>query len=161
MDTNTAPMDKSEYEFKLIKRLWSFEFYSEGPKGKIKKVVSFTPYNVNGRTCFNLCFGDWDETRQMVDDLIITDNKDSLQVLATVADSVLFFSKLYPNTFIYLKGSTPSRTRLYQMGITKYWAEISSLFIVYGYSSNDKWELFLKNVRYDAFLILRKKELYL
>jgi hypothetical protein len=154
-------MDKSVYEFKLIKRLWSFEFYSEGPKGNIKKVVSFAPYNVNGRICFNLCFGDWDETKQMVDDLIITDNKDSLKVLATVANSALLFTKLYPNSFIYLKGSTPSRTRLYQMGITKYWAEISNLFIVYGYTSNGKWELFLKNTYYDAFLTLRKKDLHL
>ena len=154
-------MDNSVYKFKLIKRLWSFEFYSEGPKGKIKKVVAFTPYHVNGRICFNLCFGDWDETRQMVDDLIITDNKDSLKVLATVADTTMLFTKLYPNSFIYLKGSTPSRTRLYQMGITKYWKEISSLFIVYGYTSNCKWELFLKHNRYDAFLTLRKKDLYL
>jgi hypothetical protein len=149
-------MDKSAYKARLIKRLWSFEFYSEGPKGKIKKVVSFTPYNAAGRTCFNLCFGDWDEMRQMVDDLIITDNKDSLKVLVTVAQIVLSFADLYPETFIYLKGSTPARTRMYQMEIKRFWSEISALFIVYGYANNE-WQLFLKNSQYDAFMILRKK----
>jgi hypothetical protein len=35
-----------------------FEFESDGPKGKIKKVVRYSPQNANGITDFNLGFGD-------------------------------------------------------------------------------------------------------
>ena len=153
-------MDIRGYELKLTTHLWTYEFYSEGPKGKIKKVIQFTRYNADGRTSFNLGFGDWDDEKKMVDDLIITDNKDSLKVLATVARSVMAFTDIYSNALIHLKGSTPSRTRLYQIGITKNWIEISALFIVLGYTNN-KWHLFLKNDNYDAFMVYLKKNVYL
>ena len=88
-------MEKRGYEIKLAPRIWNCEFYSEGPKGAFKKVIQFTPYNIDGKTCFNLCFGDWNAEKKLVDDLIITDNKDSLKVLVTVARSVLSFTDIY------------------------------------------------------------------
>jgi hypothetical protein len=155
--TYKAGMDVRGYEFKMTKHVWTYEFCSEGPKGTIKKIIQFTPYNADGRTCFNLGFGDWDEENNRFDDLIITDNKDSLKVLATVARSVMAFTDIYCDALIYVKGSTHSRTRLYQIGITKNWSEISQLFYVYGYTNDNKWQLFLKNVNYKAFMVLRKK----
>lgn len=148
-------MEIRGYDFKMSEYLWSYEFFSEGPKGKIKKVVQFTPYFTDGRTCINLGFGDWDDEKKLFDDLIITDNKDSSKVLITVAQAVLEFTNTFPDALVYVKGSTPSRTRLYQIGITKNWIEISALFTVLGYSNN-KWQLFLKNVNYEAFMINRK-----
>ena len=154
-------MDIRGYDFKMSEQLWSYEFYSEGPKGKIRKIVQFIPFNMEGLNCFNLGFGDWDYEKKLFDDLIITDNKDSLKVLVTVAQTVLEFTNSIPDAIVHVKGSTPSRTRLYQIGITKNWIEISQLFNVFGYTTNNQWRLFLKNVNYNAFMVYRKKNVYL
>jgi hypothetical protein len=115
---------------------------------------------MNGRECFNLFLGDWDEEINSANDFIVSNNQDSQKVLVTVAQIVLDFTKSYPNATIYAKGNTPSRTRLYQMGISKYWFEISELYIVLG-QINNKWQIFLKNVNYDAFMVYRKNNVYL
>jgi hypothetical protein len=154
-------MDARGYDFKMSEQLWSYEFYSEGPKGRIKKVIQFIPFNMDGLTCINLGFGDWDNENKLFDDSIITDNKDSLKVLVTVAQTVLEFTNSFPDAIVHVKGSTPSRTSLYQIGITKNWLEISRLFNVYGYTTNNQWQLFLKNVNYNAFMVYRKKNVYL
>ena len=154
-------MDIRGYDFKMSEQLWSYEFYSEGPKGKIRKIVQFIPFHMEGLNCFNLGFGDWDDENKLFDDLIITDNKDSLKVLVTVAQTVLEFTNSFPDAIVHVKGSTPSRTRLYQIGITKNWIEICQLFNVFGYTTNNQWQLFLKNVNYDAFMVYRKKNVYL
>jgi hypothetical protein len=150
-------MEKREYEIKLITRHWNCEFYSEGPKRAIKKVVQFTPYSIKGKIYYNLCFGDWNAEKKLVDDLIISDNKDSLKVLVTVARSVISFTDNHPDAFVYIKGSTASRTRLFQIGITKHWIEISPLFTVFGITNN-KWQPFSRSANYDAFIALRKNE---
>jgi hypothetical protein len=38
---NEAGMDVRGYDVKMSEHLWSYEFYSEGPKGKIKKQYNF------------------------------------------------------------------------------------------------------------------------
>jgi hypothetical protein len=53
-----------------------------------------------------------------------------------------------------LLGSTPSRTRLYQIGINRLWQEIRKDFMVWGYKDGD-WEDFRSNVNYEAFLVKR------
>lgn len=156
-----SAMDLRGYDINMSEQLWSYEFYSVGPKGRIKKLVQYRPFNIDGRECFNLGFGDWDDETKLFDDLIITDNKDSLKVLVTVAQTVLVFTNSFPNALVHVKGSTPSRTRLYQIGITKNWIEISQLFNVFGYTDDNKWQLFLKNVNYNAFMVYRKKNVYL
>ena len=37
-----------------------------------------------------------------------------------------------PEAIVYATGSTPARTRLYRMGITKFYDEIQSDFYLYG-----------------------------
>jgi hypothetical protein len=56
---------------------------------------------------------------------------------------------------IYIVGSTLSRTRLYQMSITKIYEEIASFYIVQGYREG-QWEIFQKNVNYEAFVVQKK-----
>ncbi len=58
---------------------------------------------------------------------------------------------------VYAKGSTPSRTRLYQMGIAANFKEISSLLHIYGFL-NGNWHQFEKNINYEAFFVLRKNQ---
>jgi hypothetical protein len=76
-------------------------------------------------------------------------------VLATVAAAIHDFTVQYHNAWVIAKGSTPSRTRLYRIGITNHWKEISANFEVFGLT-NEQWELFEQRKNYEAFLIRRK-----
>jgi hypothetical protein len=44
------------YPFSTNKNYLNFEFESDGPNGKIKKVVRFSPENTGGKIFFNLAF---------------------------------------------------------------------------------------------------------
>jgi hypothetical protein len=131
-----------------------YEFFSDGPKGRIKKVVKFMKAQ-DDPIIFNLAFGDEDLLTGNVSDVIITDNKDTDIVLATVANTVNSFCDHFGNHYIYVEGSTPSRTRLYQMSISRIFAEISTDFDVYGLKDDELYRFEL-NVNYEAFLVKRK-----
>jgi hypothetical protein len=45
--------------------LFTYEFYSEGPAGKIRKIISYERVAEN---FYNLAFGDWNRGHQRVDD---------------------------------------------------------------------------------------------
>jgi len=57
---------------------------------------------------------------------------------------------------VYVQGSTPARTRAYQMGINRYFDEIEFLFYIFGLVENSGWHPFNKETNYSAFLILKK-----
>lgn len=82
-------------------------------------------------------------------------NADSEKVLATVIGAVYAFSDKHPNTFIYAKGSTKARTRLYRMGITKYYEELIGDFYLYGQVGDDFYP-FQMSMECDGFLAQRK-----
>ena len=145
-------MRLEQYPIKAYEDLLEFEFISEGPKGQITKLVQFLKIDEN---VFNLAFGDKKEGENDIDDKIITDNKDSQKVLATVAATVLAFTEKYSKAWIIASGSTQSRTRLYQIGISTNYEELQQYFNVYGYYKQ-RWVKFQKNVIYDAFAVKRK-----
>jgi hypothetical protein len=147
-------MNKPKYLYKSEPFLKVYEFTSEGPKGSIKKLVQFT--DTGTENVYNLAFGDYDEETKSINDLSVTNNGDSLKVLATVASTVYAFTEKYPNTWIVATGSTNVRTRLYRMGITNNLVEIKEDFDVYAYTLNGKWEEFVIGEDYEAFLITRK-----
>lgn len=148
-------MNQDRYPFTKNNNHLIYEFESEGPIGKIKKVVRFKPECIGGTTFFSIGFGDFDEKTGKPDDKIVSNNHDRNKVLTTVAQVVLEFTKHFPDMDVYAEGSTTSRTRLYQMGIAKNLQEISNMLEVYG-MKNGTWELFKKDVNYDAFLVRRK-----
>ena len=149
-------MNLERYQYFASKTFLDFEFESEGPKGKIKKIVRYSLENVNGITYCNLGFGDHEPETGKIDDLSISDNSDRDKILATVAATVLEFTEHFPDIIIYAKGSSPGRTRLYQMGIMANWGQIELILEVYGYVEG-KWEKFRKTVNYHAFIVFRKK----
>lgn len=51
-------MKLEKYDFYMNETLQSFYFFSEGPKGKFRKVINFTLHNSYGTPYFNLGFGD-------------------------------------------------------------------------------------------------------
>jgi len=135
-------------------KLLTFEFISEGPKGLIYKQVQFKQTNL--KNVFNLAFGDKDHKTGEIDDTIISNNADSEKVLATVVATVYAFTDKYPDAMIYATGSTQARTRLYRMGISKYFSEVTKDFEILG-ERNSEWEAFRKNVDYYGFLVKRKR----
>ena len=146
-------MNLPRYQLAGNDKLTTFEFVSEGPKGRIQKLVQFTSTNL--KDVYNLAFGDKDKTTGKIDDTIISNNGDSEKVLATVTATIYAFTDKYPDAFIYATGSTKSRTRLYRMGITKYLSEVENDFIIFG-ETKEGWDIFEKDANYFGFLIQRK-----
>jgi hypothetical protein len=149
-------MRLEQYESTANKRQTTFKFISQGPNGKILKGVEYSKKKLLGfKNVYNLAFGDINLISRQIDDLAITNNQDREKVLATVANTVIIFTKHRPKAHIYIVGSTEARTRLYQMAISKYFDELSEIFEIKGYS-NTKWHSFNKNTNFTDFLIIRK-----
>ncbi len=148
-------MNLERYEYSVNNDYQQFEFESIGPKGTIKKIVSFRLINIDGVTYINLGFGDENLISGGINDLSVSNNKDRDKILATIAATVMDFTAIFSDMMVYAKGSTPARTRLYQMGIAANFSEISSLLNVYGFL-NGQWHKFEKNINYEAFFVLRK-----
>jgi hypothetical protein len=149
-------MRLEKYELEIDQTQTIFHFVSEGPKGRILKNVYFTKMKVKGfRNIYNLAFGDKIEGLDDIDDRIVTGNQDREKILATVANTVMIFTKLNPKVRVFIVGSNPARTRLYQMAISKYFDELSETFEIKGFLHGD-FSRFKKNMNYTAFLIKRK-----
>lgn len=110
-------------------------------------------------TLFNLAFGDYDDYTGDLDDLSISDNKDTQQVLATVASTLVVFLEKHPTAWVVAEGSTKARTRLYRMGISKHLKEISKEFAIFGYLISKGWEPFASDKNYKRFMITNKQNL--
>jgi hypothetical protein len=147
--------EQSSYSFAKIPEEFYYEFFSEGPKGNIKKVVRYRLIEGSAGNIYNLGFGDWNDETGDIDYHVNTNNADSQKVLITVADTVLDFIQHHPEAIIFIQGSTASRTRLYQMEISTFWENIHKLFVIVGYV-NDDWRPFEKGINYDAFLIIKR-----
>lgn len=146
-------MENPKYEFESTSNSTTFEFISEGPKGRIVKIVKYTEYPDLG--FFNLGFGDKLDDENDFDDKIVTDNGDSIKVLATVAETVYRFTDAFPFAFVFATGNSLARKRLYRMAISNSLYQINKDFDVLGFIDG-AWENFEKNRDYIAFLIKRK-----
>ena len=152
-------MKHPKYLYRSEESLELFEFFSEGRKGRIKKIVEYTPTGTEN--VYNLGFGDFDEATNGINDLSVTNNGDSLKVLATVASTVYAFIEKHPAAWIFATGSTAVRTRLYRMGITNNLVEIAEDFVVLGYKDDGDWEEFVAGKDYEAFLLTKRHNAFL
>ena len=127
---------------------------------KVRKEL-FIEYSETGtENIYNLAFGDFNEETKKIDDFSITNNDDSIKVLATVVSTVYAFTEKYPKAWIFATGSTIVRAWLYRMGITNNLAEIKEDFKVYGLTIDaNKWEEFIFGEDYEAFLITKKENI--
>lgn len=146
-------MKLDRYELKAGQNLFTFEFLSEGRKGRIIKIIQFQLMNHPG--LYNLSFGDRDPKSGVMDDSLITDNGDTEKVLSTVVAAVYAFADQHPEAWIYATGSTKVRTRLYRMGINKYFDIVETDFDIMGEYQNE-WEWYEKGKNYEAFAVKRK-----
>lgn len=150
-------MQLERYAFEANEDFMSFNFCSNGPKGIIRKAVHYSDMGYsNGIRTYNLCFGDKVDASDLPDDTIISNNGDRDKVLATVAATTLAFMERYGQLAIRAKGSTPARTRLYQMGINANLAEVQKHFDVYG-EIHGVFRLFQPGINYTAFAVRMKE----
>jgi hypothetical protein len=87
-------MNNPNYLYKSEKSLKIYEFISEGSKRTIHKMVEYS--ETGTENIYNLAFGDFNETTNAIDDSSITNNGDSIKVLATVASTVYAFTEKHP-----------------------------------------------------------------
>jgi hypothetical protein len=146
-------MKLPKYELTTEKSLNVYEFLSEGPKGKIPKLIKFSETTLKG--FFNLAFGDKNIETGEIDDKVVSNNGDSEQVLATVVSAVFAFTDLNKNSWVYATGSNKARTRFYRMGLNKYLDEVKKDFWIFG-MLNGEWKKFEKETDYTAFVVRRK-----
>ncbi len=146
-------MKVEKYELESVGEFAIFEFVSEGPKGMIRKRIEFQ--KTYDPLIFNLAFGDKNPITGEIDDTVVSNNGDSEKVLATVVDAVYLFLDSYPNAAIYATGSTPARTRLYRMGITRNFDQMRKDFLVFGQIGNEFYS-FEIGVAYECYLAHRK-----
>lgn len=132
-----------------------FEFVSEGKKGAIQKLILFQ--SVSESDSYNLAFGDKDPLTGDLNDLAVSNNGDTEKVLATVVIALYAFFDEYSNASVYAAGSTPARTRLYRMGISRFYNEVKRDFYVYGRVA-DRFVPFELHNEYEGCLVKRKFE---
>lgn len=150
-------MHQSRYPSMVNDRNDTYTFVSEGSKGNIKKVVVYTRIS---QGIYNLAFGDLDEEKQCLIDSSRTNNGDRDKVLRTVAATVIDFLNHYPGSSIFIQGESPSKTRLYQMGIRAYILIVEELFDIYGFAQG-KWETMKTGKNYEAFFLKPKEKYYI
>ena len=107
-----------------------FDFYSQGPKGNILKRVAYVPTSIPD--VWQLVMGDYDVDKDEIDFLNVTNNNDREKVLATVGVTLYSFFSKKSDVMVYAKGSTKSRTRLYQIGINKMYEDLKKDFEIFG-----------------------------
>ena len=137
----------------------SCKFYSSGKSGdfELRMLITREKGSLEVKD-LNLGFGVWNNDTKDIDDEIETKNGDMQQILATVANRALEFLSRYPEAEIFAKGSTASRTRLYQMEIAKIIDEVPDGLRIEGLVSNDDigFVNFQKGINFDAFLLSAK-----
>ncbi len=146
-------MKLDQYKLKAEQDFTTFEFLSEGAKGKIVKLVQFQ--QIEKTNVYNLAFGDFNPVTGELDDKIVTGNRDSEKVLASVVAAIYSFTEHYPDTWVYAIGSTEARIRLYRMGINKYFDIANNDFSILG-EHQSGWEWYRKGREYMAFAVHKK-----
>src|SRR5690242_7208503 len=138
------------YEYTADDGFQNFYFFSNGPKGQIRKKVSFTSFVENS---YFLSFGDLDPKTHSMNVKTISNNADTGKIFFTVAKIIYEFTKLFPEARIHFTGSTPSRTRLYQIMVNKHKRLIESVFEIPGWYGDEE-ETFIINRNYNYFCVL-------
>lgn len=130
-----------------------FDFVSVGRNGLIHKRIEFMPTKIAGY--FNLAFGDVDSDGE-IDDYSVSDNGDRNKILATVAYAVEIYLNRYEDRWVYFRGSTLERTRLYRMAVGLNIVELENKFDIYAELKDDTIVPFQKNIDVMGLLVKKK-----
>ena len=129
-----------------------FDFISVGKNGNIPKRIEIMPTEIN--QYYNLAFGDIDEDGN-INDYSISDNGDRNKVLATVAYTVDIYLNKYPERWVYFRGSTEERKRLYRMAVS---LNLEELLLKFDIFAEQKYGFtpFQKNIEVLGILVKKK-----
>ena len=117
-------MNYKPYTLNVNENKTRFQFQSVGKRGIFEKVIQFMPLP-NG--LYNLALLDYNQVTGEENNLSITDNGDMPEVLATVMKAIIIFFTEFPDRTVYFKGSSKSRTRLYQISINKVYLDLKRI----------------------------------
>lgn len=143
-------MNLERYDVTFSPDFTEFEFYSEGRRGRIRKLVRFDL--TAAPNTYNLAFGDEDPVTGNVDYTVVTDNGDTRKVLATIAAIVLVFLRSKPGGAVFAEGSTASRDWLYRVNLSRHLDQLPVHLEALG-RLGTAWEPFSPNKKYDALLL--------
>ncbi|TDB61778.1 DUF6934 family protein [Arundinibacter roseus] len=145
-------MNEPFYEFRVLDEALRFEFLSISDQKTIKKIVRYTETNI--AQLYNLSLTDLldDGTES---DMVISNNQDMEIILATVFRTFHVFLTAYPACQIFFMGSTPVRTRLYQIAVTRELTNALEVFDIKGLTDTG-FEQFVVNKPYQAFVFSLK-----
>ncbi|REA61338.1 hypothetical protein DSL64_12905 [Dyadobacter luteus] len=146
----TGLMNYEPYEFILNEENTHFKFQSVGKRGVFDKAIAFT---LIGDNIYNLALLDFDPIAQNYTDQNVTDNGDMPEVLATVMAIIQDYLNQHPERKVYLVGNSRSRTRLYQIAISKVIDQMSDIAVLGYYNSG--WIQFEPNMLFESFLIIK------
>ena len=147
-------MKYTKYHLEYNSSFTVFEFESDGPRGKIKKIIQYSETSI--KYIYNLGFGDKDDETDEFDDFSKSNNDDIYNVIATVIESIYIFTEVNPYYWIYIEANDMARNRLYRMVLTLNYLDFMRDFEILGFSKGN-WDEFQKNKDHEAFLIKRKQ----
>jgi hypothetical protein len=148
-------MQSEFYPFQSDDDRHYFEFLSVGPEKTIEKAVVFTLVDAS-TNLFNLALVDILSDGSHCDK-IVSNNGDLEKVMATVAECIAVFFEHYPSAGVYVKGSTPSRNRLYRIVFSRELSKIKKYYELHGLTGSFI-ESFEANKSYDVYLLKLKNE---
>ncbi len=146
-------MNQPFYHFTVLDQALRYEFVSEGER-TIRKTIVY--YATTIPSLYSLTLADvlGDDN---LDVYAISDNGDMPKILATVFQSIVSFLSNYPNAIVGFKGSTLSRTRLYQIAIARELDKAIDRFKVWGVRSDTgELETFRNGITYESFFVSLK-----
>ncbi|MFN3850272.1 MAG: DUF6934 family protein [Spirosomataceae bacterium] len=145
-------MDKPFYDFKILDEAFRFDFISSSNIREIPKTILYQKTTI--ANFYNLVLADIQPDGSL-DVFSESNNGDMEMILATVVQTMLVFTAYYPKASIVFTGSTPSRTRLYQIVLSKEIDKSKATFEILGLK-DDKLSPFEKNQTYEGFVISKK-----
>lgn len=146
-------MDISYYSFNTLWNGHRFEYVSIGSTIIPKSIVFF---ELDVPFLYSLVLADIEEDSTLSVESR-SNNGDMVKNLATVYKTVEHFLDNNPRALIAFQGNTASKTRLYQIAISKYLDRFLERYLIWGVRCNDgKHEPFQINRAYEAFFVTNK-----
>ena len=146
-------MKPESYQLNASDNLTKHEFVSIGRRGQFKKIILFQ--RIEETDFYELLFGDFDDLTGRVDYVNTTDNGDMKEILSTISRALFQFTEKNPDAKVVFRGSTPSRTRLYRIAISKNYEFAKQHFDLFMFNKGEVFR-FEPNASCEGFMIARK-----
>ena len=135
---------------------FTYESYSIGKKGIICKIVRFV--RLRDTNYFRFGFADFDEQTGQLNDKVISNNGDTILILGTLGIIIDDFVNKFPDAWIYAKGNTNSRTRLYRIILSQNLQMIEQKYQLFGMYKG-VWKPYIPNQPYSEFILNKKNNM--